>query len=153
MSGLSVAHRVALAALLARCSEPVLKSVSATVAGLPGGKAAELRLMLADEMKDRARRALVLAPVAPMFRARADGVHAMIFPPVVLPRLWKAAAEVSSRRSSYSVSPRLDASVGESSYSSFRNVSTSDANDDGTMRLLRSAERGPCPRSGRMGWR
>ena len=48
-------------------------------------------------------------------------------------RLPNAAAEVSSRRSSYSVRPRLDASVGESAYSSLRKVSTSDANDDGTL--------------------
>src|SRR3989454_817128 len=44
-----------------------------------------------------------------------------------------AAAVVSSRRSSYSVSPRLEARVGESSYSSFRNESTSEANADGTI--------------------
>src|SRR5207249_1417879 len=44
-----------------------------------------------------------------------------------------AAALVSSRRSSYSVSPRLEARVGESSYSSLRNESTSEANADGTI--------------------
>src|SRR5881397_1735560 len=44
-----------------------------------------------------------------------------------------AAALVSSRRSSYSVSPRLEARVGESSYSAFRNESASEANADGTM--------------------
>ena len=51
-------------------------------------------------------------------------------------RSWKRAALVSSRRSSYSVRPRLVARVGESSYSSFRNVSTSEPNGDGTLRLL-----------------
>ena len=93
MAGLSVAHRVALAALLARCAEPVLKRVSAAVAALPGGKAAELRMMLAEEMIDRARRAFVLAPVVPMFRPRPDGIAAMTFPPAVLPRLWTAVRE------------------------------------------------------------
>src|SRR3981081_1691213 len=44
-----------------------------------------------------------------------------------------ATALVSSRRSSYSVRPRLDARVGESSYSSFKNESTSEANADGTL--------------------
>lgn len=92
MAGLSVAHRVALAALVARCAEPVLQSVSAAIATLPGGKAAELRLMLAEEMLDRKRRAFVLAPVAPMFRPRRDDIEAMLFPAAVLPRLWKAAS-------------------------------------------------------------
>jgi hypothetical protein len=92
MSGLSVAHRVALAAMLARCSGTVLNSVSTAVAGMPGGKAADLRMMLAGEMLDRKRRALVFAPVAPMFAARADGLDATLFPADVLPRLWKAAS-------------------------------------------------------------
>ena len=93
MSGLTAAHRVALAALIGRCPEPVLKSVSAAVAGLPGGRAAELRLMLAEEVRDRARRAYVLAPVARMFQPRTDGITAMTFPASVLPRLWRLAIE------------------------------------------------------------
>lgn len=93
MSGLTTAHRVALAALIGRCPETVLKAVSAAVAALPGGRAAELRLMLAEEMRDRARRAVVLAPVARMFQPRPDGIAAMSFPPSVLPRLWRAAIE------------------------------------------------------------
>ncbi|QDH74331.1 hypothetical protein [Brevundimonas sp. M20] len=93
MSGLTAAHRIALAALIGRCPETVLKSVAAAVAALPGGRAAELRLMLAEEMRDRARRAFVLAPVARMFQRRADGIGSMSFPPAVLPRLWRAAIE------------------------------------------------------------
>lgn len=93
MSGLTAAHRVALAALIGRCPETVLKSVSAAVAALPGGRAAELRLMLAEEMRDRARRAYVLAPIARMFQVRADGIGAMLFPAPVLPRLWRAAID------------------------------------------------------------
>lgn len=92
MSGLSVAHRAALAALLERCPDAMLTRVAAAVAALPGGRAADLRLMLADETRDRARRAFVLGPLVPMFRARADGVEALTFPPPVLPRLWKAAS-------------------------------------------------------------
>ena len=91
MSGLTVAHRAALAVLLGRCPDVMLRTVSAAVAPLPGGKAAELRFMLADEVRDRQRRSRVLAPVVPMFQARADGVAAMTFPQHVLPRLWKAA--------------------------------------------------------------
>jgi len=93
MAGLSVAHRVALTALLARCPEAALMAVSAAVASMEGGRAAELRMLIGDESRDRLRRAKVLAPLAPMFRQRADGVAAMTFPPHVLPRLWRAVSE------------------------------------------------------------
>jgi hypothetical protein len=93
MAGLSVAHRVALTALLARCPEAALMAVSAAVASMEGGRAAELRMLIGDESRDRLRRAKVLAPLAPMFRQRADGIAAMTFPPHVLPRLWRAASE------------------------------------------------------------
>jgi hypothetical protein len=92
MAGLTAAHRIALAALLGRCPDAMLRTVASAVAPLPGGRAAELRIMLADEDRDRKRRRLVMAPVAPMFRPRADGVTAMTFPSHVLPRLWKAAS-------------------------------------------------------------
>ena len=103
MAGLSAVHRIALAALVGRCGEPVLKAVVAAVAGIPGPRAVELRAMLADEMRDRRRRAFVLGPVAPMFRPREDGVGAMIFPAEVLPRLWRAAIEREPH-----LLPRLD---------------------------------------------
>ncbi|HWQ87470.1 hypothetical protein [Brevundimonas sp.] len=92
MSGLTVAHKVALAAMLERCPDAMLKTVASAVAPLPGGRAAELRMMLADEQRDRVRRQFVMAPLIPMFRTRADGVAAMTFPPAVLARLWKAAS-------------------------------------------------------------
>ncbi len=93
MDGLSVAHRAALTALLARCPESALRAVAAAVAPMAGGRAAELRMILAGEVRDRARCARVLAPIAPMFRPRADGIAALTFPPHVLPRLWRAARE------------------------------------------------------------
>lgn len=92
MAGLTVAHRAALAALLERCPDPMLRTVSAAAGPLAGGKAAELRIMLADEVRSRKRRNLALAPLVPMFRERTDGVEAITFPPHVLPRLWKAAS-------------------------------------------------------------
>lgn len=92
MAGLTAAHRAALAALLERCPDAMLRTVSSAVAPLPGERAADLRAMLAEESLDRTRRRLVLAPVAPMFRPRTDGVAAMTFPSDVLPRLWKAAS-------------------------------------------------------------
>lgn len=93
MSGLTVAHKVALAAMLERCPDAMLKTVASAVAPLPGGRAAELRMMLADEQRDRVRRQFVMAPLIPMFRARADGVEALTFPSPVLARLWKAASD------------------------------------------------------------
>ena len=78
MAGLSVAHKVALAALLERCPDSMLRTVSSAVGTLPGERAAELRLMLAEETRDRVRRAFVLAPLLPMFRQRADGVSALL---------------------------------------------------------------------------
>lgn len=93
MAGLSVAHRVALAALLARCPEAALAAVAAAVAPMGSGRAAELRMMLTEETRDRARRARVLEPLVPMFRGRTDGIAAMTFPSHVLPRLWRAASE------------------------------------------------------------
>lgn len=103
MAGLSVAHRSALAALLARCGDPVLRAVAGAVAPLPGERAIELRAMLTEEMRDRRRRSLVFAPLAPMFRPRADRVTAMTFPAEVLPRLWRVASEREPQ-----LLPRLD---------------------------------------------
>lgn len=92
MSGLSVAHRVALAALIEQASDATLTKLSSAAAALPGERALELVDMLSREVIDRKRRRLVMAPLLPMFRPRADGIAAMTFPPSVLPRLWKAAS-------------------------------------------------------------
>ncbi|HYC97376.1 hypothetical protein [Brevundimonas sp.] len=103
MSGLSVAHRVALAALIEQASDDMLVKLSSVAVALPGARALELGDMLAGEVRDRARRGIAMAPLLPMFRPRADGVEAMTFPAVVLPRLWKAA---STREPA--LLPRLD---------------------------------------------
>lgn len=103
MSGLSVAHRVALAALIERASDATLTKLSSAAVALPGARALELADMLAEEVLDRTRRRLVMAPLLPMFRPRADGIEAMTFPPAVLPRLWKAG---SAREPA--LLPRLD---------------------------------------------
>ena len=103
MSGLSVAHRVALAALIEQAPDATLVKLSSAAVALPGERALELAAMLADEVLDRKRRRLVLAPLLPMFRPRADGIEAMTFPSAVLPRLWKAG---SSREPA--LRPRLD---------------------------------------------
>lgn len=92
MSALSVAHRVALAALIEQASDATLVKLSSAAAALPGERSLELGGMVAAEVLDRGRRRLVFAPILPMFRPRADGIEAMTFPAAVLPRLWKAAA-------------------------------------------------------------
>lgn len=103
MSGLSVAHRVALAALIEQASDATLAKLSSAAVALPGARALELGDMLAEEVLDRKRRRLVMAPLLPMFRPRADGILAMTFPAAVLPRLWKAG---SAREPA--LLPRLD---------------------------------------------
>lgn len=103
MSGLSVAHRVALAALIEQASDATLTKLSSAAVALPGARALELADMLAEEVLDRKRRRRVLAPILPMFRPRADGIEAMTFPAPVLPRLWKAG---SAREPA--LLPRLD---------------------------------------------
>jgi len=92
MAELSVAHRAVLAQTLERVPDRTLKTLSAAVAQMQGEKARALSLMLADETTDRLRRAVAFAPLIPMFRQRADGVEALVFPSAVLPRLWKAAS-------------------------------------------------------------
>ena len=92
MAELSVAQRAVLAQMLERVPDRVLKTLSGAVAQMPGDRAASLSLMLADETTDRRRRAIVFAPLLPMFQARPDGVEAVHFPRSVLPRLWKAAS-------------------------------------------------------------
>jgi len=103
MSGLSTAHHAALAALIEQAPDDMLVKLSSVAVALPGARALELADMLAQETLDRARRRLVMAPLLPMFRPRADGVEAMTFPAAVLPRLWKAG----SRREP-ALLPRLD---------------------------------------------
>lgn len=92
MAGLSVAHRVAMAALIEQSPDAMLGKLTSVVAALPGERAGELKTMLADETRDRVRRQVVMAPLLPMFRARADGIEGLTFPSGVLPRLWKAAS-------------------------------------------------------------
>lgn len=103
MPGLSVAHRAAMAALIEQAHDDMLVKLSSVTAALSGDRALELQDMLADETRDRVRRRIVMAPLLPMFRARADGVEAMTFPAAVLPRLWKVA---SAREPA--LLPRLD---------------------------------------------
>lgn len=93
MSGLPAAHRVALTALIEGASDVVLVNLTKAMAALPGERADELRAMLAEQKRDRVRRAKALGPLLPLFRARNDGVEAITFPAAVLPRLWAATRD------------------------------------------------------------
>lgn len=90
MAGLAAAHRIALTTLIERASDAVLASLIKAVSTLPGDKADQLRAMLAEQKRDRDRRAKVFSPLLPLFKARADQVRAVVFPPTILPRLWAA---------------------------------------------------------------
>lgn len=92
MAELSVAQRAILGQMLERVPDRVLKTLSEAVAQMPGERAAALSIMLADETIDRRRRAIVFAPLLPLFQRRPDGVESLTFPAGVLPRLWKAAS-------------------------------------------------------------
>lgn len=92
MAELSVAHRAVLAQMLDRVPDRTLKTLSGAVGQMGGDKARALSLMLADETRDRRRRAVAFNPILPLFRPRPDGVQALSFPAPVLPRLWKAAS-------------------------------------------------------------
>ncbi|WP_312406714.1 hypothetical protein [Brevundimonas sp.] len=91
MSSLSRAHRAALTAVVQACPDASLAQLGGAVAALPGDKAAELAVIVGEEARDRARRATAFAPLLPLFQARADGVPALVFPPMVLPRVWREA--------------------------------------------------------------
>lgn len=81
-----------MAPLLERCADPMLAQLQKAVAGMSGERARDLEALLAVEVLDRKRRAVVMGPILPMFRPRSDGVEGIVFPVGVLPRLWKLAS-------------------------------------------------------------
>lgn len=92
MTGLSVAHRTALAGIVDACGDAALTQLEAVVRTLPGPRAADLLIMLRAESLDRRRRQTAFGPLVAMFRARGDGVAGLTFPPAVLARLWRAVS-------------------------------------------------------------
>jgi len=81
-----------MAPLLERCADAMLKQLQKAVADMSGERARQLEALLVEEVVDRQRRAVVLGPILPMFRPRADGVEGVVFPAGVLLRLWKLAS-------------------------------------------------------------
>lgn len=93
MAALTDTERAALTALLRRSPDALLEPLLHMARTLPGAKAVELETLLDNERRDRVRREIVLGPLAPMFRPRADGVDGLSFPASVYPRLWRAVAD------------------------------------------------------------
>ena len=91
LSSLSVEHRVALEAIVQASSDGQLAQLAMGVKTLTGAKAAELEALVAEEIRDRARRDVAFGPLTPLFRPRADGVPALTFPPALYARLWREA--------------------------------------------------------------
>lgn len=93
MPSLSAAHHAALTAVVEACPDASLAQLGAAVAALRGDKAAELAIIVADEARDRARRATAFGPLLPLFHVREDGVPALTFPAQVLRRMWRQAVQ------------------------------------------------------------
>ncbi|RZJ83319.1 MAG: hypothetical protein EON88_28890, partial [Brevundimonas sp.] len=92
MSELTVAKRLALAAVVEACPDRMLAPLGAAAASLSGAGAAEFARLIAQEAQDRSRRAYAFGPLAPLFRPRTDGLPGLVFPRSVMPRLWKLAS-------------------------------------------------------------
>lgn len=93
MAGLTVKARTALAGILGMVPDNALEIVLTVIRTTPGQRAREVESLAYVEVDDRRRRAQALGALAPLFRARTDGLPALTFPPLVLPRLWRAACD------------------------------------------------------------
>ncbi|MBD3835795.1 hypothetical protein [Brevundimonas sp.] len=95
MGALSETQRSVLTDLIRRCGDAVLDGLrdGFPVEGSADDRTAELARMIQDEWRDRRRRDTALAPLAPMFAARQDGVAGLTFPPSARDRAWRVAAE------------------------------------------------------------
>lgn len=91
MSGLTNAQREGLRSLMSGLNDVRLGKVATAMGAMPGQTAEALQVMIGVELRERKRKHRVLAPLLPMFRIRPDAVQALIFPPVVLDRLWAVA--------------------------------------------------------------
>lgn len=91
MSDLTDAQTGALTQLIARCPDTVLAKLEGAMAGMAGARAASVRLMFTEEIRDRQRRDQVFRPLLALFRPRADTMAGVTFPPALLAALWGAA--------------------------------------------------------------
>lgn len=95
MATLSETQRSVLTGLIQRCGDAVLDGLRGgfPVEGAADDRTADLARMIEDEWRGRRRRDIALAPLAPMFAPRQDGVAGLTFPPGARDRAWRLAAE------------------------------------------------------------
>ncbi len=91
MAELTPAHRVALGEVITRSPDHILSLLESAVADMAGSRAEAVRLMMAEEIRDRLRRDQVLRPILPLFRDRVDGMQGFILPIRLRDDLWRAA--------------------------------------------------------------
>jgi len=103
MAELTPAHRVALGEVITRSPDHILSLLESAVADMAGSRAEAVRLMMAEEIRDRLRRDQVLRPILPLFRDRVDGMQGFILPIRLRDDLWRAA-----KRNEPELLPKLD---------------------------------------------
>ena len=77
-------------ALIETAPDGAVKQLNAALQGAPGGDLAAVRDMIESEVWERQVRDAVFAPLTRLFVPRADGFEQILFPAVVLPKLWGA---------------------------------------------------------------
>lgn len=92
-AALDPGRQAALSALLAQCPDGVLIAISGAAESWPGSGPVVLIQAIAEEQALRLQIATVYAPVLPLFRPRADGLDALVFPAGLLRRLAVLARE------------------------------------------------------------
>lgn len=93
MADLPVAHRAALAQLVATCPDAALARLALAVDSLGGDKGRAVAALVREAARDRDRRRVAFAAVEPLFAPRRDRVAALTFPAPVLTRVWRIAAD------------------------------------------------------------
>jgi hypothetical protein len=92
MSALTAAQTAAVAQMIEMVPDALLARLAEAVSLMHTSRAETLAQMIGLETRDRERRAIAFGPVLPLFRARADGFPAEVYPRTVLARLWKLAS-------------------------------------------------------------
>lgn len=77
-------------ALLETAPDSAVRDLDMALRADTSAALAEVRAMVRAELRDRAVRDVVLAPVAPLCAPRADGFRQALFPAASLSRLWRA---------------------------------------------------------------
>jgi hypothetical protein len=91
----SAAKMEAIRALIGASPDTVLASLATALRGADGALA-EVATMVEQEQAVRRLRAVVFAPVLPLFAPRPDGVPAPLFPRSLLKDLWRAVMDAKA---------------------------------------------------------